>query len=236
MARRHRWFSKLMLLVLVLAGAFAAFWFGLVPQRFSPLAPISLAEPDHWFLDFRLKAMKSEPALCAATLKRPHIAATAIENRAFENRCGWQNAVRVSQVAGAELAASEITCETAAALALWAEHELQPLAQSLLGARVARIETMGTYACRNIIGNRALTAFRSQHASANAIDISGFRLSDGRSIRLTADWQRKDAIGEFLRRAHTRACPYFRVALSPNFNAAHRDHFHFDRGFMWTCK
>jgi hypothetical protein len=236
MARRRRWFSKLLLLVLVLSGAFAAFWFGMVPQRLSPLAPISLAEPDHWFLDFRLKALKQEPAVCAATLKRPHIAATAIEDRPVADRCGWRNAVRISEVAGAELAAAELTCETAAALALWAEHDLQPLAQRLLGARVVRIDSMGTYACRNIVGNRALTAFRSQHASANAIDVSGFRLSDGRAIRLLADWQRKDAIGEFLREAHRRACRYFRVALSPDFNAAHRDHFHFDRGFMWTCR
>ncbi|MGI9478102.1 MAG: extensin family protein, partial [Hyphomicrobiaceae bacterium] len=32
------------------------------------------------------------------------------------------------------------------------------------------------------------------------------------------------------------ACHYFRVALSPAFNAAHRDHFHFDRGILWTCQ
>lgn len=234
--RRRRWFSKLLLASLVAAAALASFWFGLVPQRLSPLAPLSLAEPDHWFLDFRLAALRHEPQLCAATLVRPHIAATPIPDRAFKDRCGWRNAVRIDEVAGIEFGAAQLTCEAAVALALWAQHELQPLALGLLGTRVVRIETMGTYSCRNILGNAALTGFRSQHASANAIDISGFRLGDGRTLRLKADWSRRDASGEFLRRAHKRACRYFRVALGPDFNAAHRDHFHFDRGYMWTCK
>jgi hypothetical protein len=26
------------------------------------------------------------------------------------------------------------------------------------------------------------------------------------------------------------------VALGPNFNVSHANHFHFDRGLMWTCK
>jgi hypothetical protein len=40
----------------------------------------------------------------------------------------------------------------------------------------------------------------------------------------------------FLKTVHTRACRYFHAALSPDYNAAHRDHFHLDRGMLWVCK
>ena len=52
-------------------------------------------------------------------------------------------------------ALEQLTCEAAAALALWVEHEVQPLAVSTFGSRVAGIEDMGTYSCRNMIGNSA---------------------------------------------------------------------------------
>jgi hypothetical protein len=57
--------SKLMLLFLLLAAAiFAAFWFGVVPQRFSPLSPLSLEKRDQWFVDWKLAALR-RVARCA---------------------------------------------------------------------------------------------------------------------------------------------------------------------------
>lgn len=234
--RRHR-FAKLLVAALVAAGVFASFWLGLVPQRWSPFAPLSLSEPSQWFVDLRLAALRRDRALCRASLIGPAISAQPIDDQPIKDGCGWQNAVSVSAAGGARINAAQLTCEAAAALALWMQHEVQPAAMRTLGSRVTALDTLGTYACRNIIGSRALTAFRSQHATANAIDISAFRFADGRSVSLARDWsggdQRKS---EFLRLVHARACAYFRVALSPDFNAAHRDHFHFDRGLMWRCK
>jgi hypothetical protein len=50
--------------------------------------------------------------------------------------------------------------------------------RSTLGSRLVKIETFGSYACRNVAG----TSRRSGHASANAIDVSAFVLADGRKI------------------------------------------------------
>jgi len=50
------------------------------------------------------------------------------------------------------------------------------------------------------------------------------------------DWRGQTPEAEFLRLAHAGACNYFRVALGPEFNRAHRDHFHLDRGILSTCK
>lgn len=234
--RPRRLFSKLLLLLVVLSGAFGAFWFGLVPQRWSPFSPISLERPSGLFTDFKLSSLRFDPALCQAVLKAPHIDATPIIDRPPKDGCGWTNAVKFTKVGGASIGVEPLTCEMAAALTLWVAHEVQPLAREIYGQEVVRLGDMGTYGCRNIVGNPMWKGVRSQHATANAIDISGFTFADGRSLSLIRDWKDKGRDGAFLREVHRRACRYFRVALGPEFNPAHRDHFHFDRGLMWTCK
>ena len=62
------------------------------------------------------------------------------------------------------------------------------------------------------------------------------RLEGGDRISVLKHWKAGGKKAEFLRAVHSGACGYFRVALSPNFNAAHKDHFHFDRGSLWTCR
>ncbi|MFV0369226.1 MAG: extensin family protein [Hyphomicrobiaceae bacterium] len=234
--RRGRSAAKLLLVLLLLGSAGAAFWLGFIPQRYSPLPRLSLSEPGQWFVDLKLAALRRDREQCAALLSFPELTARQIEDKSIRNGCGWQNAVRVSSAGGATLSMGSLTCEMAAGLALWITHDVQPLAQEILGARVTRIEHMGGYACRNIIGSKVLKGFRSQHATANAIDISGFKLSDGRSVRLTRDWKGNDAESRFLKAVHRSACQYFRIALGPEFNAAHYDHFHFDRGPFVRCK
>jgi hypothetical protein len=236
MSKRRGAVSRLFLVIVLIAAAAGSFWFGLVPQQFSPFAPIALDQSSHWFLDPRLAAIRRDPALCKATLKPPHIEATPIPDNPIKNGCGWVNAVRVSTAGGAEIGLDKVTCEVAVALALWMEHDVQPLAQAMFGARVARLQDMGTYSCRNIVGNVFWKDFRSQHATANAYDIGGFTFTDGRTISVLRDWNGRGREAEFLREVHRRACSYFRVSLGPEFNRAHRDHFHFDRGFLWTCK
>lgn len=236
MRRPGRLILRTLLAALVLFAIAGAFWFGLVPQRFSPFAAISLDEPNAWFLDPRLAALRRDPVLCKAVLREPHITAAPISDNPIKNGCGWKNSVSISRAGGVELGAGKITCEMAAALALWVEYEVQPLALSMLGSRVTGIADMGTYDCRNIVGNSKWIGWRSQHALANAIDISGFRLEGGQQITVAKDWNGNGREAEFLRAVHERACRYFRVALGPDFNAAHANHFHYDRGILRTCK
>lgn len=233
---RRRLFARTLLAAMLFSSLFAAFWFGLVPQRFSPFAPISLSQPGQWFVDLRLATLRHDQALCRSVIASPTLDAAPVADMERQDGCGWRNAVRVDAMAGAALPIGTITCEMAAALALWIAHDVQPLAERHMGQRVTRIEHMGAYACRNIIGSKTLSGFRSQHASANALDISAFRLADGRTIRLARDWRSSGPQATFLREIHRSACRVFRVALSPDFNEAHRDHFHFDRGPFATCR
>jgi hypothetical protein len=125
----------------------------------------------------------------------------------------------------------------AAAFELWLRRGVQPAAQELLGARVARIEHLGTYSCRRMYARES--GRWSEHATGNALDVSGFVLDDGRRVSVAAGWPGKGAEAAFLRRARTTACGAFGTVLSPDYNAAHADHLHLDQaapGFGGACR
>ncbi|MEQ8411164.1 MAG: extensin family protein [Erythrobacter sp.] len=118
-----------------------------------------------------------------------------------------------------------VKCGTAKAFTDWARFGVDRAARQILGSPLMRIETMGSYACRNVAG----TDRRSAHARAEAIDVSGFVLEDGRRITLSGDWNDGTAAErEFLRVVHRSACKRFGTVLGPQYNAAHRDHFHLE--------
>lgn len=75
----------------------------------------------------------------------------------------------------------------------------------------------------------------SEHATANAFDLAGYRLDNGRDISLKAGWNGPGAQREFLRDLRIRACLLFNLVLSPDFNADHADHFHLDMGLYRAC-
>ena len=70
----------------------------------------------------------------------------------------------------------------------------------------------------------------SEHATADALDVAGFRLSDGRRVTILGDWtEGTQAERLFLREVRDGACELFATTLSPDYNAAHRDHLHLDQ-------
>jgi hypothetical protein len=225
-----------LLFVLVASGTAMAFRQGLVLPILNPLPPIDLGQPRQWLVDWRLASIKSNPDICARTLKAPHIDAQPIPDSPMKDGCGWSNSVRLVAAGGARVGFDKLTCEAAVALALWLEYEVQPLAKEILGQTVRSVQNYGSFSCRNIVGNPIWRNVRSQHASANAADIGGFTLADGRTISVRTHWRGENPEGRFLRAAHRAACPYFRVVLGPDYNAAHHDHFHLDRGPLSRCK
>src|SRR3546814_12770671 len=51
-----------------------------------------------------------------------------------------------------------------------------------------------------------------------------------RRISIQNDWNGDRRVRQFLEIIHASACKRFRTVLSPDYNAAHHDHFHFDMG------
>lgn len=156
----------------------------------------------------------------------------------FGGGCTNLNTVKLSSIRGdsSEFGLANVgplQCETAQSFTAWARYGVDRAAQKILGSRLARIETMGTYACRNVAGSSK----RSAHASAQAIDVSAFVLADGRRISLAGDWDggsQKER--QFLRTVQRSACKRFGTVLGPDYNAAHRDHFHLERSGSGYCR
>jgi hypothetical protein len=236
MRKRRVLLASLSLLLLLAGAALLAFRQGLIPARYSPLPLLSLDHPSRLFLDWQLAELRHEPDLCRRVLTAPHVDAVVVPDNPLTDGCGWLNSVRLATAGGAQISVDSLSCETAAALALWMTHDVQPLARSLLGARVASVRHMGAYACRNIVGSPFWRHIRSEHATANAIDIAGFTLGDGRQISVLNHWSGDSPYSAFLRAVHQRACRYFRVALGPDFNSLHKNHFHLDRGPYSACR
>lgn len=85
------------------------------------------------------------------------------------------------------LAPAAVTnCSTAAALSRWMDQHVQPAAMKHFGARVAHVAIAASYECRNRYGQAQSPL--SEHALANALDLSGFKLTDGRTVNVLGGW------------------------------------------------
>ncbi|RZL35312.1 MAG: extensin, partial [Rubrivivax sp.] len=111
---------------------------------------------------------------------------------------------------------------------------LAEAAREHLGEPLQRLQHVGSYACRNVYGRAE--GQRSQHATAQALDVTGFVFRSGRRVGVQSDWADPGAEGAFLREAHDGACRWFDGVLGPAYNAAHRDHFHLETDGWRTCR
>jgi hypothetical protein len=126
-----------------------------------------------------------------------------------------------------------VKCSVANAFSGWVRYGVDRAARQILGSGLKQVVTMGSYACRNVAG----TDRRSGHARAEAIDVSAFILEDGRTIVLKEDWDNGSAAErEFLRVVHKSACKRFGTVLGPEYNDAHKDHFHLEEGGGKFCR
>ena len=82
--------------------------------------------------------------------------------------------------------AATTTCQMARALHQWLELTVQPIAREIFASPVKRLNSASSYVCRN--RNNERSGPISEHAFANAIDIVGFMLEDGRTITVLEGW------------------------------------------------
>jgi hypothetical protein len=230
------------LLVLVIVGACAALLWALTrrsPEDL-PWTKLDLGRPIGLFTGRKLAALAEDPAACRLLLDRAGVAYAALPSRG-DGECRAADPLRFGPGGARQVdlrpARPVLACPVAAALAVWEWQIVQPAARRHFGMRVAAIDHLGTYSCRRLYG-REQGAF-SEHARANAIDVAGFRLADGRRVRVLQDWDGRDPAAQaFLREVRDGACRLFGTVLSPEYNAAHRDHLHLDqaaRGSGWRA-
>lgn len=174
---------------------------------------------------------------CLADLGTSRANFTPLPDQYYGAGCSTIGTVRLNSLRGddAQLQLANlgpVACPLADTLAGWARFGVDRAARQILGSPLAKIETMGSYSCRNVAGSER----RSAHATANAIDVSAFILADGRRISVLEKWYAGNS-GErqFLTTVHQSACKRFGTVLGPAYNAAHRDHLHVELSGSGFC-
>jgi hypothetical protein len=229
--RRWRFFILLVVLAGGMAALYAAARTDFLPDRYNPLAPLNLAEEPNSVTDWKLWLMADDLSACIAALRRAGVEVEPMPPQSERPDCTREGTVKIAKLSSAVIGDEEMRCDVAMRLYLLERHVMQPSVRRHLGSGIVRLTHFGSYSCRNIAGSGRL----SEHATANAFDLSGFVLADGRSVTLKTGWFQGGAAAAFLRDVRLGACSLFNMVLSPDYNEAHADHFHFDMGFFRGC-
>lgn len=222
------------------------------PAQDLPWKPLDLRQPIGAATAAKLAALEVSDAdtaqradqltaQCLTLLRQAGVTASRVPDQDDGGFCVVRGAVRISGGEQTPLnpAGVVMRCPMAARLLLWDRETVQPASRDILGSQAARIDNLGTFACRRVYGSRDAAARPSQHARANALDVSGVRLSDGRRVSVAEDWDGLGPTGRegaiFLRRLRDGGCKLFKNVLTPDYNAAHGDHFHLDAAATGVC-
>ncbi|WP_300973948.1 extensin family protein [Sphingomonas sp. LHG3406-1] len=190
-----------------------------------PWTELDLAAPPGRFTAAKIAELGQDPPRCRALLAAAGNDSRPAPDRRVSETCGYQDGTALALGITPAPAGLVTSCPVAAALTVW-ERETQAAAQRLLGTEVRRFVHAGSFSCRRLYGREE--GAWSEHATADAVDILGFELADGRRLSVLRDWQEQGAEGAFLREARDAACRSFSTVLSPDYNEAHRDHLHLD--------
>lgn len=205
-----------------------------IPDRLNPWAPLRLEDPPNFLTEYKLARLSGDIQRCRAMLAASDLRHVPIEDSDNGGGCFFKDAVQIGGSPASYGGNVILTCRMAAAMAMFDRHVVQPAAQKHFSQPVVGLQHLGSYACRNVYSRK--TGRISEHAWANAFDIAGFRLRDGGLISLARDWEGSGPGALFLRDVRSGACRFFKVVLSPDYNAAHRDHFHFDMARYSICR
>lgn len=226
---RHAFGCLFMLVLLAAAGLFLRDYIRTHPQDV-PWTRLDLHDPIGAFTGRKLAALRDEPAQCRALLESSGAADRPAPPVRAADDCGYSDGIRLT-AEGRELRYSPgplvTSCPVAAAMFILERQVIHPAARRHLDSEVAAVEHFGSYSCRRRYG-REEGPF-SEHASANALDIAGFRLADGSRVSVASDWDSDGPEGRFLREVRDGACDLFATVLSPDYNEAHADHLHLDQ-------
>lgn len=200
-------------------------WIEVRYPQYLPWVPLAISHELGPTTRGKLTGLEGDIAACLDTLQQAGLLVTPISMPVAVPQCEIPDPVGLVRMHYPYAPASvPMSCPLAVALGLWERHVVQTAAQIHLATTVSRIHHYGTYNCRAISNSRRGTW--SQHATATAIDVASFELSDGSRISVAGQYRAESPAGEFLRAVKRGSCEVFGTVLSPDYNAAHADHFH----------
>ncbi|PIJ51374.1 extensin [Erwinia sp. OLTSP20] len=222
-------------LLIVLLGIVPGGQFHL-PVRWNPFAPLSITEPAGIIARFKMAKLQRDPTACLAQLNQAraqgYIRFTVAP--AVAGGCPLSMPLRIERIGGISFSSSFLaSCPLALSSVRFVIQVVEPSAIRQFSAPVTQIEHVGSYACRNIYHRDQGRI--SEHATADALDISAFQLARGMRIPVSGTWEQQDRRGRWLREIFQQSCGFFGTALGPDYNAAHAGHFHFGTGGYGFC-
>jgi len=120
-----------------------------------------------------------------------------------------------------------LSCSMVPTTTQWLARVVQPAALATFGSPVVEMTSFGTYSCRR--RNNARRGRLSEHAFANALDIRGFKLADGRETKVLTGWRGSPEEQAFWRDVTFGACHLFNTVLGPgSSDGQHENHLHLD--------
>jgi hypothetical protein len=218
--------------------ALAAFWlYGRLPAQYNPFAPLSLDDPPTLVTRYKLRQMDAHPEACFALLEqaqnRKLLGYRTVANVAGD--CPLANVVRVQSFGDVQLSSSFLaSCPLALSSTMFVHQRAAPQARAEYGSRLTRINHLDSYACRNIYNRQE--GRLSEHATADALDISGFSFANGHSVSVLKGWRATGRGQQYLHSVFKSGCPFFGNALGPDYNAAHANHFHMGMRGYGLCR
>lgn len=222
------------------------------PSQDLPWKPLDLSQPigaatDGKVADFEIQRLASAEEITAVTdaciekLREAGVQVERAQDRDDGGFCVVRGAIRITGGDVTPLAPKDIVmqCPMAMRYVIWDRQVLRPAAQQAFGTDVRSVQNYGSYSCRRIYGQTDPGARPSEHANANALDVAGVTLTDGRSISVAQDWDGQGRTGSdgavFLKALREGACRAFSTVLSPDYNDAHADHLHLDAASRGLC-
>ncbi|MFI8418049.1 extensin family protein [Serratia sp. NPDC078593] len=224
----------LIIILILLAVVGGVLWLGrLLPLGYNPFTPLSIHDPPTFITRMKINWVTGDRQRCLTLLAQARADGRIDYQQEQDVRgdCPLLSPIRVKSFGQVKLSASFLaSCRLALRSTMFVSQVAAPLAQQQLGSHLTRIDHLGSYACRNIYHRPE--GRLSEHATANAWDISGFRLANGQRLRIEKDWPKETSNGLFLRRVFHDGCGFFGNSLGPEYNSAHANHFHFSvRGY-----
>jgi hypothetical protein len=221
--------------VLVLIGSIVA-EFTLAPRHL-PWHPLSIDDRAGFSTDIKLTVFNLGPrSWCERlTVASKTLNTTSLDPHDGDGSCGWSNAMNLDSSSGITLTGKPpyaMQCSLAAGAHIWLT-SVNHRAREILGSELVRVHHVGTYSCRRMYNRSG--GRMSEHAYANAWDVTGFELADGRIVSVQKHWYKQGPLQTFLHAARDDACNIFRVVLGPDYNDAHHDHLHVDMGSGLRC-
>ena len=221
---------------LVFAGLIALGYWGyqMLPSWYNPFTPLMLNDPPGLVTRWKLKAITD--AQCQTLLDEANQQKLISTQRVAPSggACPLPDVVQGRDFGTVKLSNRFLaSCRLALSSALYVEQQVKPLSRKMLNSEVTRIDHLGSFACRNIY-HRADGPL-SEHATANALDISAFHLENGKQVSVLKGWNQPQT-QPFLQTLLASSCQYYGNGLGPNYNAAHANHFHLGMRGYGLCR